>query len=573
MPPLRTLKTQGRAAVDEAFLRGDVLDVGGGSVGIRGCVALLEAAASATSHGAPQLRRAALDHASISFIDATVLAGAAADGSAKAVLAKAEADEDASASSRLRAVLCEQTRLEDLILDGNPDFCDGGCGAVAAALEPSDDNFLVSLQSLSLRRCGVGDVGAVALGAALATRGGHPRLTALNLGGNSIGDAGALALAGAVAARHTKIQTLILSNNKIGIRGAEALALGLAGSLGDAFRATPTALPLRVLALGGNGGIGDVGCTALCFALAAGAGPSARRRIALEDLGLDACGISTSSARPLATLLRSGHLKVLRLARNRLGDGAIPILARVVGEQRGARGLLELDLGHNDVDADGARALAAALLHNDALMKLSLAGNARLGNQKSKNFPAKALAEALRANKTLTELDLSATDIGVDGARMLCEALLQNASLERLHFHGNRAAPAAFQRAFSLRERPNERSRIDHVAKTRGAAVLDDEDDCGGDYAPLEAGQTVSIPVAYGRRTNVVGHLACTTQTTLAEVRRSIDSDLNVSDDRYSFLDGKGKPFPISEEDKRQVLLDVGRELLLLPSDFISLGD
>jgi hypothetical protein len=62
-----------------------------------------------------------------------------------------------------------------------------------------------------------------------------------------------------------------------------------------------------------------------------------------------------------------------------------------------------------------------------------------------------------------------------------------------------------------------------------------------------------------------------TTTTTLAELRVMIDKELNVADVAYQFLDSRRRTFPTREEDKRQVLADLGREVLLIPSNFITL--
>jgi Ran GTPase-activating protein (RanGAP) involved in mRNA processing and transport len=50
---------------------------------------------------------------------------------------------------------------------------------------------------------------------------------------------------------------------------------------------------------------------------------------------------------------------------------------------------------------------------------------------------AKALAEALAVNTTLTSLTLSDNYIGVEGAKALAEALVQNKALAELAIKGN----------------------------------------------------------------------------------------------------------------------------------------
>jgi hypothetical protein len=67
-----------------------------------------------------------------------------------------------------------------------------------------------ALQSLVLTQCLVGDRGAMALGAALATA---PALRELHLGSNAVGDAGAKVLLDGVAVC-ASLRTLNMANNK-----------------------------------------------------------------------------------------------------------------------------------------------------------------------------------------------------------------------------------------------------------------------------------------------------------------------------------------------------------------------
>ena len=76
------------------------------------------------------------------------------------------------------------------------------------------------VQKLSLRYCGVTDLGALELSKALKT---NIVLTSLNLYGNEMTDDGATSLVGALRVNRS-LRTLSLGRNKIGDRGATELA-------------------------------------------------------------------------------------------------------------------------------------------------------------------------------------------------------------------------------------------------------------------------------------------------------------------------------------------------------------
>ena len=81
----------------------------------------------------------------------------------------------------------------------------------------------------------------------------------------------------------------------------------------------------------------------------------------------------------------------------------------------------DLDIGHNNIGADDARALAEAIKHeNNKLERLYIGGN-NIGAD-----GAEALAEAIKhANNKLKGLDVGNNLIGADGAKALADALDQ----------------------------------------------------------------------------------------------------------------------------------------------------
>ncbi len=89
-----------------------------------------------------------------------------------------------------------------------------------------------------------------------------------------------------------------------------------------------------------------------------------------------------------------------------------------------------MDLTHNNIGAQGARSLAAALHNNATLMILNLCVN-NIGEE-----GARSLAAALDNNATLTTLRLGLTNnIGAQGARSLAAVLDTNRTLQHIDLY------------------------------------------------------------------------------------------------------------------------------------------
>ena len=97
--------------------------------------------------------------------------------------------------------------------------------------------------------------------------------------------------------------------------------------------------------------------------------------------------------------------------------------------------LRELNLSKNFISDEGGKALAEALKINTTLTKLNLSKNS-IGNQ-----GASAIAEALKTNTTLTTLDFSWNYIDIKGAKKLVEAMKINTTLTTLYLKGNYEIP------------------------------------------------------------------------------------------------------------------------------------
>jgi len=91
----------------------------------------------------------------------------------------------------------------------------------------------------------------------------------------------------------------------------------------------------------------------------------------------------------------------------------------------------DLNLSGNNIDDAGAAALADVLRCNTILTKLNLSGN------NISETGAKVLSDALKCNSTMTELNLSHNNIGDDGTTGLADALKCNSTLTELNLSHN----------------------------------------------------------------------------------------------------------------------------------------
>ncbi|CAF1343382.1 unnamed protein product, partial [Didymodactylos carnosus] len=83
-------------------------------------------------------------------------------------------------------------------------------------------------------------------------------------------------------------------------------------------------------------------------------------------------------------------------------------------------GTTTLNIGYNNISSEGAKAIAEALKTNQTLTTLYMYDN------KISDGGAKAIAEALKTNQTLTTLDIRSNNISDEGAKAIAEALKKN---------------------------------------------------------------------------------------------------------------------------------------------------
>ena len=93
--------------------------------------------------------------------------------------------------------------------------------------------------------------------------------------------------------------------------------------------------------------------------------------------------------------------------------------------------LTELDLSGSQLGYSGAKSLSQAIAVNSSLTELYLSGSWIF------NSGAECLSQALKVNSSLTKLDLSGNDIGDYGAASLSQALAVNSSLTDLNLSQN----------------------------------------------------------------------------------------------------------------------------------------
>ena len=90
-----------------------------------------------------------------------------------------------------------------------------------------------------------------------------------------------------------------------------------------------------------------------------------------------------------------------------------------------------MTLASNNIGDEGAKAIADALKSNTSLTTIDLRGN-NIGDE-----GAKAIAEALKGNTSLTSINLSNNNIGDEGAKAIADALKFNTSLTTIDLDNN----------------------------------------------------------------------------------------------------------------------------------------
>ena len=154
------------------------------------------------------------------------------------------------------------------------------------------------------------------------------------------------------------------------------------------------------------------------------------------EIVMDICHVDDECVEMLAggaNFMSSTGLKGVRITKLVLSENSIT--------DRGATALAEmlkenktlqqLDVSDNSIGDGGATALAEMLKENKTLQQLGVSSNS-IGDG-----GATALAEMLKENKTLQQLDVSSNSIGDGGATALAEMLKENKTLQQLCVSSN----------------------------------------------------------------------------------------------------------------------------------------
>ncbi|KAF9898352.1 hypothetical protein BX616_004142, partial [Lobosporangium transversale] len=237
------------------------------------------------------------------------------------------------------------------------------------------------------------------------------------------------------------IKELDLSNNRLTAQGIEVLCEALiynrsltrlclqsnnikkAGAPHLANLLTKNRV-LRHLNVGSNG-IGSEGCTLIANAV--------RFNRALTSLSLDMNEMGSQGATALATALASNrNLMYLYIPHNNIGDRGLAMICESLKRNQVLIGLdLELNhIGHGQ-SIEGMKALAEALKVNKALREINLSFN---------SFPTpaiEALMEGLAANSTLESILFTNCSIPTGGALAIAKILPTAKGLQNLGLTAN----------------------------------------------------------------------------------------------------------------------------------------
>eukprot|EP00511_Aplanochytrium_stocchinoi_P002917 CAMPEP_0204843886 /NCGR_PEP_ID=MMETSP1346-20131115/48242_1 /ASSEMBLY_ACC=CAM_ASM_000771 /TAXON_ID=215587 /ORGANISM="Aplanochytrium stocchinoi, Strain GSBS06" /LENGTH=984 /DNA_ID=CAMNT_0051983107 /DNA_START=91 /DNA_END=3046 /DNA_ORIENTATION=+ len=276
---------------------------------------------------------------------------------------------------------------------------DEGASRIADALKINQ-----SLQNLNLRWNNIKDEGASRIADALKI---NKSLQNLNLGSNEIGDNGAVAIGNAILKnKKCALVTLHLRGNKIDARGAEKIA--------EVLKINNT---LQELNLDDN----DINGTLLndiydffegtakhiisVFAMISPICTCTYKKLGIDLYSLEANEIGPEGAGRIADALKINKcLQNLNLGFNFIKDEGA---SRIADALKINKSLQNLNLGSNEIGDNGAVAIGNAILKNKkcALVTLHLRGN------KIDARGAEKIAEVLKINNTLQELNLDDNDI------------------------------------------------------------------------------------------------------------------------------------------------------------------
>jgi len=210
-----------------------------------------------------------------------------------------------------------------------------GLQAISACLP------LPELESLSLHRATIHEIGALELARTIETHGGCGILRLLDLGDNLIGDEAGETLFPILMKNIPSLRILDISTNGLGNRSADAIGLALPES------------QLTELNVSGNG-VGVFGCLSIMKGL--------RQNSTLEKLSLSKCYVAGRGGCAEAisiAILNHPHLLELDFSFNFLDDESATVISNdLSGKQLMLR---NLNFSNNWISEEGALVLATSI--------------------------------------------------------------------------------------------------------------------------------------------------------------------------------------------------------------------
>ena len=326
--------------------------------------------------------------------------------------------------------------LQVLDLHGNP--ISAGVVHIAESLKCNH-----SLLEINLSNCGISEKGGKAIGDALMV---NRSLQVLDLHGNPI-SVGVVHIAESLKCNHSLLE-INLSNCGISEKGGKAIGdalmvnrslqvLDLHGNpisagvvhIAESLKRNHSLIELNL----GNCGTSEEGFKAVCEALMVG-------RRSLQVLDLHENSIEEKRCKAIGdALVVDMSVEVLDECHNPISAGAI----HVAGSLKHNHSLLKLNLRNCDISEKGGKAIGDALMVNRSLQVLDLHGN-----------PISAgvvhIAESLKHNHSLQEINLSNCNISEKGGKAIGDALMVNRSLQVLDLQGNPISAGVVHIAESL---------------------------------------------------------------------------------------------------------------------------
>ncbi len=187
--------------------------------------------------------------------------------------------------------------------------------------------------------------------------------------------------------------------------------------------------------------------------------------VSLESIDVSANRIDASGLKQLLAALRThSQLRVLRLGSNPLG----PKSGEPLGSFLLLASLTELSVARSGLSTPGAVFIVSAVANNQHLQVLDLSTNQIKHSSALSNF----LANLLRRNSVLRQLDLSGNALTQDSVVAMCRGLQHNLSLQLLDLDRNPEIKDRLPLERAVQERAARAVRAEQGDSKAGAAAV-----------------------------------------------------------------------------------------------------